>query len=388
MRKDEQTEKWSVVQGRGNKEIQAAVNFLDSEFGDRNTSLYWTTDLLNWKVGNTNPAGCGMVFTADLNGRMVGSVTLTLKKLHFNSQIYLVAEIGDTYTSAALLGKAPRNKYVCSSEYAGLYQATEYIKGSIFGRLVVEAVDWAQCVGVRAIYGTPNKNSCAGYIKRLDFRLANTGISRVRLRVVLTAKLLQTKKWMPKIVAQFCGFCIRFLSQSLLLVSTLKLTEFQLIELVETAGAEFDDLWESSLSQGASLVKDKNWLVWRYQTHPEVNYRIFTLRSKGELHGWVVLKLHQSVAGETITICDWLYKSNSTLWMAFMLKVLQLLDYQETVVKLWSCDNTPFEKQLWRLFAISVRDVNVIFKPLGEGENVFSHLNIFDEFSIGHSDNA
>jgi hypothetical protein len=389
MRKSEQIEKWSVVQGRGSNEFQAAANFLDSEFGDRNANLYWTAELLNWKVGNKNPAGHGIVFTADLNGRTVGSVTLTLKRLFFDSKVYLVAEIGDTYTSAELLGKASRNKYVCNSEYVGHCQATEYVKGSIFGRLVVEVVDWAKSAGVQAIYGTPNKNSCAGYIKRLDFRLVNTGTNRVRLRVILTARLLQTKRWIPKIMAQFLGYGIHFLSQLQLLSSTLRLVKFRIDELEEAAGAEFDDLWERALSQRvASLVKDKNWLVWRYQTHPEVNYRIFTLRSQDVLHGWLVLRLDQSAARETITICDWLYKSDSTLWMAFMLKVLQSIRYQDAIVKLWSCDNSPFEKQLYRLFAISVRDVDVIFKPLGEGLKVFNHLNIFNEFSFGHGDNV
>jgi len=385
---DESIKKWNVVSGNGNEEIQAAVNFLDKEFGDRNTSLYWTTELLKWKVNNSNPAGSGIIFIANLNGQTVGSVTLTLKRLYFNAQIYTVAEIGDTYTHSALLGKSSRNKYLCNSEYSGSYQTNKYIKGSIFGRLVAESVDWARSAGVKAIYGTPNKNSCAGYVKWLNFDLVNSSRGLVRMRLIVTSKLLQTRNWMPKPFAKICGHLLFSCSQTLLFFPTLNLVKFQLIELVEPAGIEFDELWNSSLKKYASLVKDKNWLIWRYQNQPEVNYRIFTLRSNGKLYGWIVLKVHQSESGETITICDWLYRVDSTLWIAFMFKVLRLLNYQEKIVKLWSCNNTLFQKKLWYLFGISVKDISIILKPLSKDENLFKNIDFFEEFSIGNSDNV
>ena len=153
--------------------------------------------------------------------------------------------------------------------------------------------------------------------------------------------------------------------------------------------AEFDDFWRSTLRRNkSSLVKDKNWLIWRYQIHPENNYKIFTIQSDGLLQGWLVLKIEQSKIRKTITICDWLYTLNTTLWMAFMLKVLRSLDYQDAIVKLWSYDNTSFNKQLWRLFSVSISDVNVIFKPLSEDAKEFNQGHIFDEFSIGDSDNV
>lgn len=389
MGKDVQIEKWKLEQGNGYEHVQAVVNFLDGEFGDRNANFYWTENLLNWKVGSFNLAGEGVIFSANLNGRTIASVTLTLKKLYFEKKVYLVAEIGDTYTSAEFLSKASRNKYACNTAYTGQCKSTEYINGSIFGRLVVEAVDWARQSGIQAVYGTPNKNSCAGYVKRLDFRLINIDSYRVRLRVILTAKLIQTKTYLPKGLTKIFGYGSQFLSQTILLRSTLMLNKFQINELIVNANAEFDDFWRSTLRRNkSSLVKDKNWLIWRYQIHPENNYKIFTIQSDGLLQGWLVLKIEQSKIRKTITICDWLYTLNTTLWMAFMLKVLRSLDYQDAIVKLWSYDNTSFNKQLWRLFSVSISDVNVIFKPLSEDAKEFNQGHIFDEFSIGDSDNV
>ena len=155
------------------------------------------------------------------------------------------------------------------------------------------------------------------------------------------------------------------------------------------AGPEFDDLWESSPGIfGASLVRNRDWLTWRYQSHPDVNYRIFALRLNGSLYGWVVLRADQFPAGRVVTICDWFYKTDSTLWVAFMFKVLQSVDYQDAIVRLWSCDNTPFVKDLWRLFTLGGAYLNLIFKPLPDGESVFNSPDVFGEFSIGHSDNV
>lgn len=388
MRKDEPSETWSLVHVQDSGEIQDAANFLENEYGNKNIGLNWSPALLDWKVGNLNPAGHGLIFSAILNGRTIGSVTLTLKNLFYAGEKHVVAEIGDAYTSKAMLTKSSHKRYACSSKYVGSFKKTEYIDSSIFARLAAEAIDWARQAGVQAIYGTPNALALNSWIKRLDFKLVNTGISRVRSRVVLTTKLLQTKKRMPNFLAQSCGYCISFASQLLLLFPYIKLAKFQIDELKQQAGYEFDDLWENSSRRGTSLIKNRDWLSWRYQLHPDIDYRIYTLRLKGELYGWMVLKVSQAEEGKTIIICDWLYKTNSASWVAFIYKVLKSLEYQDAIVRLWSCDNTPFVKELWRLFAIGGAYVNLIFKPLTDADVVFDTEHIFDEFSIGHTDNV
>lgn len=388
MHKEELSEKWNLVYVQGNREIQDVANFLESEYGDKNIGLHWSSALLNWKVGDLNPAGHGLIFSAILNGRTVGSVSLTFKRLYSGGQKYLMAEIGDAYTSKSMLAKSSHKRYSCSSKYAGSFQNTEYINSSIFARLATEAIGWASTMGVQGIYGTPNALALPGWIKRLDFKLVNTRTSRIRSRTLLTAKLFQIKKRVPSLVAQLFGYCLSFASQLLLFFPTIKLAKFQIDELKQQANSEFDDLWESSVSEGASLVKNKDWLSWRYQSHPDITYKIYTLRLKGRLCGWLVLRIRQSAEGSIITICDWLYRTDSALWVAFMYKVLQSLEYQNAVVRLWSCDNTPLLKDLWRLLALGGAYVNVIFKPLVNGESVFNVEHIFDEFSIGHTDNV
>lgn len=389
MGQNELLEKWDLVEVRQHQEMQDTAEFLQREYGNKVIGINWTTALLAWKVGEGNPAGRGLILSASLNGCTVGSITLTMKRLSYRGEECVVAEIGDAFTSKKMLTKSSRHRYACSSKYDGSFKNTEYIERSIFARLAAEAIDWARKNGVRAIYGTPNALALPGWTKRLDFGLINVRVSGVRSRVLLTGKMLQKKvNLMPLSISQFCGDCIKFSSKLLLLFQFVKIRKFQIDQLKSQADFEFDELWRASCNERGTLIKDKDWLSWRYQLHPDIDYRIFTLKSKGELCGWLVLKMSESEEGKSIIICDWLYKTNSALWVAFIYKVLGSLEYQDAAVRMWSCDNTPFAKELWRLFVVGGAYVNIIFKPLTDGDVEFDTQFNFDEFSVGHTDNV
>ena len=87
---------------------------------------------------------------------------------------------------------------------------------------------------------------------------------------------------------------------------------YHVVEL-ESIGDEFNDLWNEIPKQGRMLaVRDKNYLQWRYQQHPTVNYRIIGILQGDHLRGYVVFH----VAGDAVEIDDFLAgDATSGLWL-------------------------------------------------------------------------
>jgi hypothetical protein len=205
---------------------------------------------------------------------------------------------------------------------------------------------------------------------------------------IITSKLLDTRSWVPKSALRISGSLFALYRGFLLFIPNLKLKSLVACELLEPAGTEFDELWNSCSAGGVSVVKDSCWLGWRYQCHPDVAYRIFTLRSSERLEGWVVIKTHVSPLGEAITICDWLYRTGDDVWIAFIFKILGGVQYNEKVVKLWISNSSRLRRRLSMLLAVTTGEVSLIFKPLCAKSTTIVSPYGFSEFLIGDSDNA
>jgi len=98
-----------------------------------------------WKIMK-NPNGRGFVSLAVDGDRIVGSTTITRKRIWFKGKWLDGAEIGDTYTDPA------------------------YQRQGIFSALVTSSRDRALAEGVSLIYGTPNALSLSGYEKKCSFK--------------------------------------------------------------------------------------------------------------------------------------------------------------------------------------------------------------------------
>lgn len=97
-----------------------------------------------WKIKN-NPAGPGFVSLAIDGDKIVGTTTVTRKRVWFHDQLVDAAEIGDTFTDTA------------------------YQRQGIFTSLVHASRDRATANGACLIYGTPNENSLLGYEAKCSF---------------------------------------------------------------------------------------------------------------------------------------------------------------------------------------------------------------------------
>jgi hypothetical protein len=381
-----ENQRWVLISGTSLREIEPAVKFLECEFNNPKTNLHWTSALMEWKIGNKNPSGKGILFAAKVADDIIATATLTLKKLYYNDDEYLIGEIGDTYTSLKISKKGILKNYACQSEYRGTYEKSTYIQKSLFGRLVAEIVDWADSEGIKLIYGTANNYSCAGYIKRLGFNYVRTHNYNVESKIIITGKLLKAKFQFLSLISSLIGKIIYCLTYFLLIIPIVKLKKFNISKLDVLAGDEFDRLWDSALNKNGSIIRNKDWLVWRYQINPEKKYNIYKISLNDKLYGWVVIKIENTLLGRTIVICDYLFIFDTLRMVAFLFKILKSLNYQDAIVKFWITKNSLIDKKLWSIFNLKIKQINLIYKPLGD--NSINPGFLFDDFLIGHSDNV
>lgn len=380
---------WALSQESTDRGFIEVADFLNREYGNSQIGLRWSRDLFSWKIGTLNPAGSGLLICARLKGVVVGSVSLTVKLLRYRGAEYKVAEIGDAFTGKALLTKSAYWKYKCDSEYHGMFDNSEYLNSSIFGRLAAEAVDKAASLGVVAIYGTANPHSLTALTKRLGFRLLDN--NKVSSRVLLTANLISWKFTFLRTVEPLLGLTISAVSSIFLAINMIGLRNCEMVELQGLAGDEFNALWSSCAhgNIGASVIKDKNWILWRYQTHPANEYKIFTLRMRKALVAWIVIKIHCDEDGQrTIFVCDELYNVTAHQFSAFMLFVLKAVNYQRAIVKFWSRDETSLIRGMSSLFPLKVRPVKLIFRGVTSTDKEFLGNIMFEELHLGDSDNV
>ena len=157
------TKIWDIIIADDLSKIGDAAKFLQS-FYPPEIDTIWSEDYFRWKLGKQNPAGAGFMTLAICDNNVVGTTTITKKRLWINGKLIIGGEIGDTYTHPDFLRQG---------KPAALHKLTPdpeaYLNKSIFGRLVTETISRATNAGVSIIYGTPNANSMPGYTKRLNF---------------------------------------------------------------------------------------------------------------------------------------------------------------------------------------------------------------------------
>ena len=93
-----------------------------------------------WKLRN-NPYKEGMVFLERRQDVVVGSLTITPKRISIGGKVLTVAELGDAFTHP------------------------EYQKQGIFSRLLKACTAFTISQGIEVIYGTPNSNALPVEIK-------------------------------------------------------------------------------------------------------------------------------------------------------------------------------------------------------------------------------
>lgn len=375
---------WDLRHGNSADLVNLAQIFLNSEYSKYGTKIKWSSKIFMWKIGKSNPYGEGQLFCAVIEGKVYATLSLTLKNIMINDEKFLVAEIGDSYTHPTMLSRSYNG--ICKTPIHDLNYNSEFIKKSVFGRLVAEATIWAKSRDVKIIYGTPNSKSSAGYVKRLGFKLINKEVDEIFMRTIPTAALIKYKIKLPNLI----HFLMKLLLHSLLeLVFFIPKITFQLrgyLVSETVSDSSINMLWCKYSKNKLTIPRDYEWLSWRYLKHPIDKYNIYYMILNGEVKGWVVIKNEIMNSRNQITIADWFVGGDKIPFVGFLFIVLIKINYQNNVIKFWVGEDSSILNFFLRLSSFRVNPVNLICKSLDNSlEN--SKIERINEFCLGLSDN-
>jgi hypothetical protein len=373
---------WSIVNGDSLDCLDNIADFLHQGFSQKGADRIWSKEYFDWKLGDQNPAGKGYLSYATSDDKIVGVATLTRKKALYNGKELIVAEIGDTYTLPDIIRKG---KPLVLSDFDS--NPKSYVNKSVFGRIVSEITNRASLDGVSIIYGTPNKNSFPGYIKRLGFlnHTQYNNITNYRPSSQLLIKKHSLLKPLSKFfyVAESIEFKLQKMLYSFWYGKGIK------VSIRMPKPDEIDALWEETKPKtGFSLVRDGQYWFYRFVNHPLANYKFINFRKNGSLIAMVVVREFAYREGRRVaSIVEWMLKDNISIGY-LLSETLNLVnsrevDYYYFYSSAASSISTTAKGNLF----LHKNPTPIIFAKNDLSEEICKNNNSF-EFHLGSSDAA
>ena len=210
-----------------------------------------------------NPTGGSRIWVADHDGKTVGSRSTILLKMKI---------AGET---------------VMASQNTDLMTHPDYRRQGIFSALEKKSFNQLKDEGIPLTYSFPSNMSYPGYMKSrkfFDTRALRTMIKPPNLENVLKRRI--KNKFLLKICT-IIGYL--FIN---MFYKTKKPPEVN--GLTITKISSFDDrinaFWKkTSNDHEIIVVRDKEYLNWRYVDVPDVDYTIYLAEEDGEICGYIVL---------------------------------------------------------------------------------------------------
>ncbi len=375
-------EYWTEVEDDSLSHVDKMSHFLQSEFGGLGVDLIWSPEYFKWKLGCYNPAGKGYVSLAMVGDQVVGSISLTKKRILIDGKECLGAEIGDSYSSISI---RRRGKPLHLSRLDA--NPKSYINRSIFGRLVSDVQRRAERDGVSVIYGSPNVNSYAGYTKNLNF---------------IDADWCNNAQFIRPTWNYFKGrySALRFLTPIFQVVEkVLVLTHSSIYSRFLNRGVIFEcalpsedminDLWNRLKPVlGFSLIRDASYWYYRYTKHPISRYSFFSIYKNNILEGVVVTRLHVANNGRTVvSIAEWLVEDH----IKFDFILLEIVNhYRKSSVdyfNFWADKSGKEANAAKRSLFFSRQKIPIIFSSMGNS-GLFLSKKSKIEIYLGNTDNV
>lgn len=338
----------------------------------------WSVEYFRWKLGPTNPAGPGYISIAVMEDRVVGTVSLTKKRLLINGTECIGGEVGDSYSSAAV---RRRSRPIDLSPLDP--DPESYINKSIFGRLASDVRARAERDGITLIYGTPNKNAYPGWIDRLGyFDLKNY---RLRSFSRPTSKILARRY--PSLT-----FLVPFLhgvDMSCVALHKLAYCRSRKFAIVSQVPApdELDDLWLRLKSpHGFCLVRDASYWRHRYIEHPLAKYEFLCIRDRNRLVGVVVTRFSSIADGRrVVAIAEWMNQENVPFGYVLSAILERYNASGAEVFNFWAQESSEEARAaVWSLFGSRHR-TPIIFADTPQARSVRTTAKSM-KFYLGSSD--
>lgn len=280
-----------------------------------------------WKLFK-NPYQQGKIYLERKEGIVVGSTTITPKKISIFGKELMAAEIGDTFTHP------------------------EYRRQGIFSRGVNACTRYAISQGIKVIYGTPNSQSLPGYQNKFGYPLCpfiKLNYMTKHRRNLLTAmksiaKLILHRKAEPAKLFLRAMLKRRFSPSSFSRSKVSARKKSFDVFTVDKITDEIDGLWGSP-RYIFFTIRDKTYLNWRYFSNPD-EYQIIVAKSGSDYLGYIVTKLSRNK--KVGTICDFItIDDRLDVFHILIEKAEQLLDKAGVyLIQLRCVDSSPYYQAL------------------------------------------
>lgn len=298
---------WTAIDDDSLSWVDKTVEFLQTEFCPADADPIWSSGYFEWKLGSAHPAGRGYMSIAVCDGRVVGTSSLTCKRLLIDGVEVIGGEVGDSYRSATMnLRGRPGQLSTLDRD------PKSYINKSIFGRLASDVRRRAEADGLTIIYGTPNKNAYPSWIKRLGYFDAQC---RLRTYTRPTTRWLLGKK--PSLIP-VRGIIKGVEDFSILLQRSVcrQIAGRDLvISEVIPPSVDIDLLWNKVRpTSGFALVRDAVYWRHRYLQQPLAKYDFHCLHERDKLIGIMVTRRVSVGQGRSVLyVMEWMFDGKDTL---------------------------------------------------------------------------
>ncbi len=243
---------------------------------------YW-----KWKT-EKNPAGPVSAKVAVLNDEIVGQYAALPVKLKIGDHIMTCCQVVDSLV-------APEYRKSLS-------------KNRLFGALAKACFKDFEKSNLPVAFGFPNRSAAAYGRKILHYE--DVGILKKYVKPLDAGAVFQHSE-------KFSSASLRFLSRPLFAlyqktVEMINHSAYRMescsIEEVENFPPEADEIARKfTADRRLAIVRDREYLQWRYVVHPLFKYRIYELKNKqGRPCCWIVARLIETGLERVCCIMDWI----------------------------------------------------------------------------------
>ncbi|HUV45622.1 MAG TPA: GNAT family N-acetyltransferase [Dehalococcoidia bacterium] len=229
-----------------------------------------------------SPAGNGRIWLAEHEGRIVGQYPL----------IFLKLKVG--------------NRIIKASQNIDIMIHPDYRYQGMFSKLERQALDEAEKVGVYITIGFPNEAAYPGHMKSGWFDVA----TMQRLFKPLNWGDTLRIRFRNKLLLKFLAAGGNLTDKVLHTIRETPIVEGLTISQIPHFDDRIDDFWTMVSNQyQIMVVRNKDYLNWRYVTIPDVEYSIFVAEKAKKIYGYLVLRCVEYQGRKSGTIFDILTQS-------------------------------------------------------------------------------
>lgn len=266
----------------------------------------WTEDYVRWKYFD-NPIGVNYTFVAETDGQLVGLHANVPYQIQIGSQVVLGTQTGDMMVNRNMRRDGISSRMVSASHEKMDTSAppAKPDRGGRLGQMIRASHDDMDASQVVLAYGLPNEKSYPVLVKRLDFEflgwipryvkpLNTPGMARTAGRRGISSLAYRALLSSPR----FLFLPARILTRAVPIT----------VERAERFDDSFDAIWQRvSPSLAVAVVRDRQYLTWRYTNHPQRQYVTFLARRGDDPVGYVILNQRSEPGGITGIVAEFFF---------------------------------------------------------------------------------